>query len=354
MKVLQRNLLAAILAATLVGCGGGGDLSDDDTSAAAEVTTSALEASTSIADGAIDLDDSALHDMEWGLQAATGDGLSASASTGGDAAAQPSDGKAYALAYSAKPVARSSGCGRRQGMYTGVHWIVSDGVQREYQVRVPNSYDPNKPYKVVFAFHPLGGNARGVVAGGFYGMQQQYGDNAIYVAPQGLVEKGPNLAPATGWGNTNGRDTRLVRTLVNKVKEGLCVDTQRVYAMGFSFGGMMSNAIGCEMGDLFRGIAAASGALFSGCRSSQSKVAAIMFHAKDDGFVTYSQGEKAREVFLNRNHCSRQTIAVGGNGCRLYTGCDGGKTVAWCARGHGGHSIPSYFSAEARRFFDVN
>jgi poly(3-hydroxybutyrate) depolymerase len=194
----------------------------------------------------------------------------------------------------------------------------------------------------------------GVATDGFYGMQKQYGDNAIYVAPQGLVDKDPHLPDATGWKNTNSRDTRLIRTLVNKVKEGLCVDTQRVYAMGFSYGGMISNAIGCEMGDLFRGIAASSGALKSGCGSSQRKVAAIMFHAKDDGFVKYAEGEQARDVFLNRNHCSKQTITVGGNGCRLYTGCEAGKAVAWCPRGHGGHTPPPYFAAEARRMFDIN
>jgi poly(3-hydroxybutyrate) depolymerase len=65
------------------------------------------------------------------------------------------------------------------------------------------------------------------------------------------------------------------------------------FATGFSFGGMMSNAIGCEMGDVVRAIAPLSGSLWSRCGASTNRVAAIFDHAMDDNTAPYSAGEDA-------------------------------------------------------------
>ncbi|HET9643931.1 MAG TPA: prolyl oligopeptidase family serine peptidase [Burkholderiaceae bacterium] len=239
-------------------------------------------------------------------------------------------------------------------MTTGDYWLTVDGVPREYLVKVPASYDPNKRYKLIFAFHPRWGGAWDIAIGGFYGMEQQYGEDAIYVAPQGLVDSDPGLEDATGWKNTSDRDIHFVRGMVDNIKQNLCVDNQRVYAMGFSYGGMMSNAIGCGMADVFRGISAAAGALKSGCADSSNEVAAIMFHSTDDYFVTYPEGEQARDIFLARNHCSPNSITVGQHNCQLYLGCDGNKAVAWCPRDEGGHSAPPYFAEETKVMWDYN
>ncbi|HET9646419.1 MAG TPA: prolyl oligopeptidase family serine peptidase [Burkholderiaceae bacterium] len=321
MKFFHRGILGAVLAATLAACGGGGNPADTATSTPMASTGSAIHS--------VDSSVSAVH------VAAT-------------------DRKAYALDYT-PPEGGSAGCGTQQNIYTNEYWMEVDGVQRKYVLFVPSTYDSTKPYKVIFAFHPRWGDAWDVAINGFFGMQQQYGDNAIYVSPQGLVDSDPNLPDATGWKNTDGRDIHFVRSILDTVKQGLCVDTQHVYAVGFSYGGMMSNAIGCEMGDVFRGISVAAGALKSGCNTSTYKVAAIAFHAEDDNVNLISEGEAARDIFLSRNNCSVQNvITVGNNGCQLYLGCDSGKNVVWCPRATGGHSVPSYFAEETKTMFDNN
>jgi poly(3-hydroxybutyrate) depolymerase len=55
------------------------------------------------------------------------------------------------------------------------------------------------------------------------------------------------------------------------IKDGLCIDNSRVFATGFSFGGMMSNVIECQMGDLFRAVASMSGSLWSAVRSLRAR-----------------------------------------------------------------------------------
>lgn len=49
-------------------------------------------------------------------------------------------------------------------------------------------------------------------------------------------------------------DVEFVRTLVNKLAEELCIDGDRVYAMGFSNGGFLSHRLACEASDLVAAI----------------------------------------------------------------------------------------------------
>jgi poly(3-hydroxybutyrate) depolymerase len=248
------------------------------------------------------------------------------------------------------PVANgSSGCSQPAKLSTGLQTLVSDGVTREYWVDVPANYDARKAYPVVFGLHWRGGSAAEVYGSSwasstpFYGLKALYTDGAVFIAPQGLD---------AGWANDGDRDIRFLRSALDRVQQGLCTDTTRVFATGFSFGGMMSNAIGCGMGDVVRAIAPISGSLWSGCDASAKHVAAIFFHAHEDNVVPYTAGEEARNVFLTRNACTASTAVVGANGCVEYQGCTAGYPVTWCGYTNGGHWPPSFQAQETKTFFD--
>jgi poly(3-hydroxybutyrate) depolymerase len=165
-----------------------------------------------------------------------------------------------------------------------MHTLTSDNTQRSYWVEMPATYDRYKAYPVIIGLHWRDGSAADVYGwSGFFGLKNLYGDNAIFIAPQGLDK---------GWANTGDRDIRFLRAMIGEVQQGACTDPQRVFATGFSFGGMMSNAIGCQMGDVVRAIAPMAGSLWSGCASSSNKVAALFIHAKDDNVVPYTAGWK--------------------------------------------------------------
>jgi len=242
------------------------------------------------------------------------------------------------------PAIITAGCGSGSKLTTGMHSLTSDGTQRSYWIEIPAAYDRNKAYPVIIGLHWRDGSAADVYGwSGFFGLKNLYGDNAIFVAPQGLDK---------GWANTGDRDIRFLRAMISEVQQGACTDTQRVFATGFSFGGMMSNAIGCQMGDVVRAIVPMAGSLWSGCASSSYKVAALFIHAKDDNTVPYSAGQEARDVFLSRNSCSATTKPLGNNGCVEYQGCDSGKPVAWCGTETGGHWYPGFSAQESKAFFD--
>ncbi|HEY9066841.1 MAG TPA: hypothetical protein VIO33_17795 [Burkholderiaceae bacterium] len=273
-------------------------------------------------------------------------GVIAGCGSGGSGATSTSSAPAMPPAPTAptSSTQASAGCGSAAKFATGWQSLTSDGVQRTYWVEMPANYDPNKTYPVVIGLHWRGGSADEVHGWtGFFGLKNEYGNNAIFVAPQGLD---------AGWANPGDRDIRFMRSMISQVQHGACTDIQRVFATGFSFGGMMSNAIGCQMGDVVRAIAPMAGSLWSGCAPSVHRVAALFIHAQNDNTVPYAAGEEARNTFTARNACSADTVPLGSNGCVEYQGCSAGKPVVWCGTPTGGHWYPGFSAKETKTFFD--
>jgi poly(3-hydroxybutyrate) depolymerase len=238
---------------------------------------------------------------------------------------------------------RSAGCGQANAPRTGAYTINAAGLDRTYILDVPTSYDPNTPYKLVFAWHPRGGNARAIADtdGGYYGLKPRSNGSAIFVAGEGID---------AGWANSGGRDIAFTRAMVERLESQLCIDKRRIFSMGWSFGGMFSFAIGCGMADVFRAIGPASGAIMSGCDPGTHPIAMWGAHGTYDNLVPLDGGRGARDVFLARNHCSQTTAAPDSNGCVAYQGCDAGYPVVWC-EWPGGHTYPEFARDATWSFF---
>lgn len=237
----------------------------------------------------------------------------------------------------------SAGCGTPARFASGRYSLTSEGVKREFLVSMPARYDAKTALPLVVGLHWRGGNASNVGDVDYYGLRKLYGDAAIFVAPEGLD---------AGWANYNDRDIKFVRAMVEQLQGGLCIDKTRVFATGFSFGGMMSNAIGCQMGDTFRAVAPIAGSLWSGCAESTNRVGAILIHAQADNVVGYQFGEEARDKYVQRNACTKTTRSIGRNGCVEYTGCDSKYPVVWCGYPNGQHWMPDFAGTEIKAFFD--
>src|SRR6185436_19507441 len=118
------------------------------------------------------------------------------------------------------------------------------GMTREYILSVPSNYDQNHPYVLIFGWHPLGGSAMQVAGSGnsgYYGLKGTSMNQAILVSPEGLPFSGSSL----GWGNKNGVDIDFLKAMIERFKSEMCIDETRMFSTGFSFGGMMSNAVAC-------------------------------------------------------------------------------------------------------------
>ncbi len=282
--------------------------------------------------------------------AASSSALSSSSSRQASSAASSGNSSAGSSSAAASATQLSAGCGGVAQFSSGKYSLVSGGTTREFWVSIPSGYDKSKAYPLIVGLHWSGGAATDVYNGNswasgtpFYGLKDLYGETAIFVAPNGLD---------SGWANTNDRDINFIQAMVTQLEQGLCINSARVFATGFSYGGMMSNAIGCEMGGTFRAIASMSGSLWSGCSTSSKKVAAMLLHSEADAVVAYQYGVAARDEFVSRNQCGSTTVAEGSNGCVEYQGCATGYPVVWCGYKDGGHWPSSFAGKEIKTFFD--
>ena len=241
---------------------------------------------------------------------------------------------------------KSAGCTRTPTLKSGTLSIQSSGQNRSYMMRIPENYDNTHPYWLIFGFHWVGGTANDVDSGGtsgytwsYYGLREQADNStnsrAIFVAPQGI---------SNGWGNSQNQDVILTDDIIKKIEGDLCVDTKHVFASGFSYGGGMTKALGCQRPDIFRAIAVFSGADFlsGGCdTTTTSPIAYIGLHSINDGTNAYSSGITILNRFAKNNGCTAQTPPqpTGNNHvCTKFQGCKDGYPVEWCAFNGGGHS----------------
>ncbi|WP_237245173.1 MULTISPECIES: PHB depolymerase family esterase [Sorangium] len=248
------------------------------------------------------------------------------------------------------------------------------GVTRYFLMYVPENYDPSKPLPLVFGIHGL--NMNNVWAAhdssGFQLIQETH-DQALLIYPQGLPANGQSTPPSTQsqWGTADSNwggpppsanparlsaDLAFFDAMLEHAKSNYCVDTTRVFAVGFSQGGFMTNTLGCERSSVFRGLAPVAGwgpnASQPMCSDASAAHALIQTQGDTDGTVTPALGQSTRDFWRGRNGCQATTMpsATFGNSCVEYQGCKEGLPLVYCTH-PGGHSVPSGAGGRAWRFF---
>lgn len=222
----------------------------------------------------------------------------------------------------------SPGCGSDNPLTSGNYSENIDGTNRTYVLDVPSGYDKNNEYRLIFVWHPLGGTAQTVVGQGYNGLKSLANDSTIFVAADGLMGSNSE-ASGNGWWNVNNVDMKFLTAMLERINSNLCVDQDRIFSTGFSFGGMMSYTVGFEF-DVFRAIAPCSGDLQVIPHEDKytDPLPIMAFHGASDTFVDTSRGRAARDQYLTRNHCGTDTQPVDPSPCVQYQGCD--VPTIWC------------------------
>lgn len=141
--------------------------------------------------------------------------------------------------------APSPGCGQTPGVESGPHTVNVNGQDRQFIVRVPEGYDTNSLYRLIFGVHWWGGSMEDVAYGqtvapgiwNYYGLESLADETAIFVAPQGIDGN---------WYNEGGSDFAFFDEINRLVEGSLCVDTDLRFSIGFSWGGSTTVGLGCR------------------------------------------------------------------------------------------------------------
>jgi poly(3-hydroxybutyrate) depolymerase len=160
-------------------------------------------------------------------------GSAGAAQGGGGGVAQGGASGDGAIPLKNPPVA-SGGCGKPTSLTSGKKTIMSTGQQRSYIIDIPANYDMSKPYRLFYTSHWIGAKSEDVQGQNYYFLKPlatAANDPAIFVAPQ---------ADGATW---QEKDHALFDDILAYVKTNLCIDTTRVFATGFSFGGMITYSL---------------------------------------------------------------------------------------------------------------
>jgi poly(3-hydroxybutyrate) depolymerase len=274
-----------------------------------------------------------------GGKPSAGGASSGGQTSSGGASTAGAGGSATGTGGAPTGTAPSAGCGKASTLMNGKASIDVGGKMREYILALPDNYDQTHPYRLIFGWHPWGGSAQQVAQGGYYGLVKEAKGSAIFVAGEGLDFGGNGL----GWGNENGQDIAMLKAMLERFRSELCIDENRIFSTGFSFGGMFSFAAGCEAAGMMRAVAPMAGNTdVAGCGSSTRPVALMGFHGTEDQVVDIAGGRKGRDEFVKRNKCTSTTMpatttwcdSAGANyqpcSCVSYQGCQDGYPVTWC------------------------
>jgi len=134
--------------------------------------------------------------------------------------------------------------------------LIYDGETREYKVYIPASYDGSTSFPLMFNFHGGDGNIASQVA---VSDMRPIADTAnfIIVYPQALAD--PNDGNSANWIHkdpTDHDDIFFVESIINTLSSEFMIDSDRVYACGYSLGGEFSYEVACRLNDKIAAVTA--------------------------------------------------------------------------------------------------
>lgn len=249
--------------------------------------------------------------------------------------------------------------------------MMSRGQKRTYFLHVPPKYDPARGIPLVLAFHGLSDKAADFIK--YIDIEREAdAQNVVFIAPQGL-----GVVPGWNAGNCCGEpqlfgidDVGFARDLIASAQRELCIDDKRIYAMGFSNGGMFTHRLGCELSNVLAALGPVSGTpMVKECKPERA-ISLLAFHGNADPVVGYEGGgtgtfPKVNDVFADwsrRDRCTDSAHPSFKNGavsCQTYEQCAEGTVDTLCTIDQGKHAWPGssngtqdvQATAELLRFF---
>lgn len=231
--------------------------------------------------------------------------------------------------------------------------VAVGSLERNYVLHVPPTYDASRAAPLIIDFHGAGGSGWDQLETSPY-PEVTDADGVIMAFPDGV--EGPigaawNVGPCCVPGVD---DLAFVDALLADVKQRVCVDSRRVYAVGVLTGGGMAHYLACERAEEFAAVAPAAFDLaeetVDSCTPS-APVGVVTFRGTADPRVPYEGGSSMlvpnmSMTFLGADASFRRWASINGcrgepsppdaRGCRAFTDCPEAVEVVLCSEDNGG------------------
>ena len=187
-----------------------------------------------------------------------------------------------------------SGCkknqDKKQNLNQNIQSFEHNGIEREYLTFVPSTYSDSSSVPLVLNFHGFGGNISEYSS---YASMEALAEleNFILVYPQGTQMNGyshwnPSLPSTTN--KSSADDLGFIDALIQKLALDYSLDLTRVYACGYSNGGMMSYGIAHHKSDLIAAVASISGAMLDEETPPTHPMPVLIIHGTSDNVIPYN------------------------------------------------------------------
>ena len=173
---------------------------------------------------------------------------------------------------------------------TNAQTLVHDGLNREYIIYVPNSYNGTSAVPLLLNFHGFGGSASQFINDADMRAEAE-ANSFILVYPQGSCLNGAshwNPCPIDGDNKSTADDVGFVEAMISEISSQYNLDMERIYAAGYSNGGMMAYGLANYKSDLIAAVASVSGTMLNCTGPTSHPMPVIHLHGTSDGVVSYN------------------------------------------------------------------
>ena len=211
-----------------------------------------------------------------------------------------------------------------------MRWQV-DGVTREAIVYAPAS-PPAEGAPLVLSFHGFGDNMQNFQ---YTNLHVAWPD-AVVVYFQGLERRRGLLGWQVEPGGNDDRDLELVDVALRSLRETYSIDDDRIYATGYSNGGMFTYLLWAERPGVFAAYAPVAARLRSSVRPAEARPV-LHVGGERDRVVHFADQQAAIAIALAVNDVNDAAEPTScGAGCTLHGAGTAAPVMTWI---HGGAHI---------------
>lgn len=226
-----------------------------------------------------------------------------------------------------------------QSVGTFLRSIKVEGETREYLIHIPNSYDTTKSVPIVMNFHGFSQSVSDyIIEADMRPLAES--DTFILIYPQGSYLNGFshwNACPIGGDNKSDAYDFGFVEDVIDEISSQYNIDMERIYAAGYSNGGMMAYGLANYKSDLIAAVASVSGAMLNCIGNTSHPMPVIHLHGTSDSVIPYNGGngwssaQSTLDHWINFNNTTTNPI--------ISTENSGGKTIEHYVYDQGDSSV---------------